>query len=104
VKASLEFRELSLEKKQSPTLNYVMVSVSDTGIGIPAEDLNRIFDKFEQVKGVKEKIKGPKGTGLGLSIVKGIVEAQGGKIVVESELNKGSKFIFTLPSSSEINK
>ena len=105
VKASLKFRELSLEKKQSPilnsqlsTLNYVLVSVSDTSIGIPAEDLNRIFDKFEQVKGVREKLKGPKGTGLGLAIVKGLVEAQGGKIWVESELNKGSTFNFTLPT------
>jgi len=68
-----------------------LVSVSDTGIGIPSEDLNRIFDKFEQVGKSK-------GTGLGLAIVKSLVELHGGKIWVESEgLNKGSIFHFTLP-------
>jgi len=70
---------------------FVLVSVSDTGIGIPSEDLNRIFDKFEQVGKSK-------GTGLGLAIVKSLVELHGGKIWVESEgLNKGSIFHFTLP-------
>ncbi|MBN1384969.1 MAG: HAMP domain-containing histidine kinase [Elusimicrobia bacterium] len=86
---------------QSPISNlqsdFMIVSVSDTGIGIPHEDLGKIFDKFEQVKGVREKVKGQKGTGLGLAIVKGIVEAQDGKIWAESEPGEGSKFIFTLP-------
>ncbi|MDD5687704.1 MAG: ATP-binding protein [Elusimicrobia bacterium] len=79
------------------TSDFIYVSVTDTGVGIPQDDLNRIFNKFEQVRGIKEKIKGQKGTGLGLSIVKGIVEAQGGKIRVESELGKGSTFTFTIP-------
>jgi signal transduction histidine kinase len=73
------------------------VSVSDTGIGIPSEDAERIFLKFEQVKGIREQIKGPKGTGLGLAIAKGIVELHGGAIRVESELHKGTTFYFTLP-------
>lgn len=76
---------------------YVQVSLSDTGIGIPPEQIDKIFDKFEQVKEVRERVKGPKGTGLGLAIVKSIVEAQGGKIWVESEVDKGSTFYFTLP-------
>lgn len=80
------------------TSDYVVVSVSDTGIGIPAEAVDKLFQKFEQVKGVREKVKGPKGTGLGLSIAKGIVELHNGKIWVESEQNKGTTFYFTLPT------
>ncbi len=76
---------------------HFQVSISDTGIGIPPEQIGKIFDKFEQVKEIRERVKGPKGTGLGLAIVKSIVEAQGGKIWVESEVDKGSTFYFTLP-------
>lgn len=76
--------------------NSVEVTVSDTGMGIPEDQFNTVFNKFEQVKVTSRKIKGPKGTGLGLSIVKGIVESQGGKIWVESEVEKGSAFHFTL--------
>jgi len=79
---------------------HVQVSISDTGIGIPPEQINRIFDKFEQVREVRERVKGPKGTGLGLAIVKSLVEAQGGKIWVESEVDKGSTFYFTLPKQT----
>ncbi len=76
---------------------YLQLSISDTGIGIPADQIGKIFDKFEQVREAREKIKGPKGTGLGLAIVKSLVEAQGGKIWVESEVGTGSTFYFTLP-------
>ena len=79
---------------------YLQLSISDTGIGIPPDRLSKIFDKFEQVREVRERIKGPKGTGLGLTIVKSLVEAQGGKIWVESEVGKGSTFYFTLPKQT----
>jgi len=79
---------------------YLEVSLSDTGIGIPPEQISKIFDKFEQVKEVRERVKGPRGTGLGLAIVKSLVEAQGGKIWVESEVDKGSTFYFTLPKQT----
>ena len=78
----------------------LQLSLSDTGIGIPPEQISRIFDKFEQVREIRERVKGPKGTGLGLAIVKSIVEAQGGKIWVESEVDKGSTFYFTLPKQT----
>jgi len=77
---------------------FIEVSVKDTGIGIPVDSLEKVFSKFEQVKGVRDKIKGPKGTGLGLTIAKAIVELHGGKIWVESELGKGTTFHFTIPS------
>ena len=73
----------------------LVVSVSDTGPGIPETDREKIFDEFRQAEGSITQKKG--GTGLGLAIAKRIVELHGGKIWVESEVGKGSKFIFTLP-------
>jgi signal transduction histidine kinase len=75
----------------------VAISVKDTGIGIPPEHLGAIFEKFHQVEGSLHR--SVSGTGLGLAITKGLVEAQQGKIVVESEMGKGSTFTFTLPVS-----
>ncbi len=77
--------------------NMVAISVKDTGIGIPAEQLDAIFEKFHQVEGSLHR--SVSGTGLGLAITKGLVEAHQGKILVESELGKGSTFTFTLPVS-----
>jgi len=69
--------------------------VIDTGVGIPAAEQATIFEEFRQVSGVyahKEE-----GTGLGLTLAKKFVELHGGKIWVESEVGKGSRFSFTLP-------
>jgi signal transduction histidine kinase len=76
----------------------IVCRVRDTGIGITAEDLPKIFDKFTQF-GRKDG-PGEKGTGLGLSIVKGLVEVHGGEIRVESELGQGTSLTFTLPKLS----
>jgi signal transduction histidine kinase len=73
----------------------VDVSVTDTGIGIRREDLERIFDKFGRIE--KGYAYQEEGTGLGLPICKEIIEAHKGKIWVESEYLKGSKFVFRLP-------
>jgi PAS domain S-box-containing protein len=70
----------------------IVVSVADTGPGIPQEYLAKIFDRFWQTPGTKQK-----GTGLGLSISKGIVEAHGGAIWAVSQTGEGSSFFFTLP-------
>jgi signal transduction histidine kinase len=74
--------------------NYVECCVSDTGVGIAKDNLNKMFLKFEQFG----RVDGPgyKGTGLGLAICKGLVEKHGGKIWVDSEPGKGTKFWFTL--------
>jgi two-component system phosphate regulon sensor histidine kinase PhoR len=74
---------------------WVQVSVSDTGPGISKEEAGKIFQKFYQVPQWTEQTSG--GTGLGLAICKALVEMHGGRIWVESELGKGSTFIFTLP-------
>lgn len=76
--------------------DYVQVSVSDTGIGIPDDLKNKIFEKFVQARAMP--VSREKGTGLGLVIVKGIVEAHGGKIWVEDNYPSGAKMIFTLPT------
>lgn len=75
---------------------YVAVSVTDSGHGIPPEYLPRIFDKFIRVPQAPSG-----GAGLGLAISKGIVEAHGGQIVVQSRVGHGTTFTFTLPVTSE---
>ncbi|CAD7770876.1 Sensor histidine kinase RcsC [Candidatus Methanoperedenaceae archaeon GB37] len=75
--------------------NYAIVKVTDNGIGIKKEDLERIFVPFEQVD--SSMTRKYDGSGLGLSICKGIVASHGGEIWVESEAGKGSTFQFTLP-------
>lgn len=72
------------------------MSVSDTGIGISEKDLPVIFERFRQAESAQSGRKG--GTGLGLAICKKLVEMHGGKIGVESEGGKGSRFFFTIPS------
>jgi signal transduction histidine kinase len=76
----------------------VATTVRDTGHGIPAEELDRVFEKFYQV-GDAEGAQ--KGSGLGLTITQKLIELQGGTIWVESELDKGTTFGFTLPATKE---
>jgi signal transduction histidine kinase len=73
----------------------IRFKVIDDGIGIPPEDLDRIFEKFYRIK--SEETRSISGSGLGLSIVKGIVDAHNGRIHVESEMGKGTTFIVSLP-------
>lgn len=78
--------------------NAVQVSVSDTGAGIPPEDLPRIFTKFYQAKNSR------KGTGIGLALVKALVEGHKGTVSVTSELGKGTTFIVTLPAAPAVRE
>jgi signal transduction histidine kinase len=74
---------------------WVEVSVSDTGEGIPAEDLPHIFERFYRVD--KSRARATGGSGLGLTIARRLIEAHGGTIGVQSKLGEGSRFSFTLP-------
>ena len=77
---------------------FVQILVSDTGCGIPKENLSKIFDPFFTTKAVG------KGTGLGLAVSYGIIKEHHGKIEVKSEGGKGSAFIITIPTVAEIYK
>jgi two-component system phosphate regulon sensor histidine kinase PhoR len=75
----------------------IHVVVLDTGIGIAAEQLERIFERFYRADKARSREQG--GTGLGLSIVKHVVQAHGGEVRVESKLGSGSTFFFTLATA-----
>ena len=75
----------------------LLVSVADQGIGIPAEEVERVFDRMYRIEQRLASESEIGGVGLGLAICKGLVEAHGGRIWVDSKLGKGSTFYFTLP-------
>ena len=78
---------------------FALISVSDTGVGIPPDEIGHVFERFRRVRsGAAQSIPG---TGLGLTIVKQIVEMHGGRIWVESAVGHGSAFHFTLPLAAE---
>jgi signal transduction histidine kinase len=77
----------------------VVISVTDTGEGIPTRDTERVFERFYRVDSARSRATG--GTGLGLSIVKHVAESHGGSVSVESELGVGSTFAIRLPIDEE---
>lgn len=83
-------------KKESKDKN-VVITIRDTGVGMPKDHIGRIFERFYRVDKARSRAEG--GTGLGLAIVKHIVLSFNGRIDVESEVGKGSKFIVTIPIS-----
>lgn len=93
IKYTAENGHVTLTVEALPEL--IQVSVQDDGLGIPSEDLGRIFESFYRVK--RPEHMAIEGTGLGLSIAKTIIEQHGGKIWVESELGVGSTFTFQIP-------
>jgi signal transduction histidine kinase len=74
----------------------VAVQVADTGVGIPADLVSKIFDPYEQAH------RGRGGSGVGLTVVRGLVEAHGGRVWAESEEGRGSRFTFTLPIAMSV--
>ena len=91
---------ISIHAEMAPgSGDEIQISVSDTGVGIPDEDLKSIFDRLFQVKSNQDKAS-RRGLGLGLYISKELVNRHGGKIWVTSQVGKGSNFIFTLPAFS----
>lgn len=81
--------------KVQPANGTIRVCVSDQGPGIPADQLNHVFDRFRQLQGAK------KGTGLGLTICRALIEQHGGRIWVESEPGHGASFLFELPANPQ---
>lgn len=74
----------------------VKIAIEDTGEGIPPGELTAVFDKFHQVRWTGQGK--PQGTGLGLAIAKSLIELHGGRIWVESEVGRGTRFVLTLPT------
>ncbi len=91
---------VTISARQNDSTNMVEIQVSDNGIGIPADQLPYVFDRFSRIE--RPEIQHTVGTGLGLSIVKGLVEAHGGEIRVESEERHGTCFVFTLPTAGRL--
>jgi two-component system phosphate regulon sensor histidine kinase PhoR len=87
--------------KAQKTKEGVIIEISDSGIGIPPFEMDKIFERFYVIDKSRSRKKG--GTGLGLSIVKHIVELHGGKIEVKSRLGEGSTFTVFLPSKFDEN-
>lgn len=78
------------------------ISVADTGVGIPEDDLAHVFDRFYRVDKARSRRMG--GSGLGLAIVREIVEAHGGRTSVESRLGEGSVFSVEFPAADPVGK
>jgi signal transduction histidine kinase len=93
LKYTPEGGEVTVHLIASPTT--LTFAIQDSGIGIPASDLPRLFEKF--YRGTNREALAQRGTGLGLAIVKSIAERHGGKVWVESELGKGSIFHLQIP-------
>ena len=106
VKYSPKGGEVVLRVQENPTLpadhpagDFLLVSVGDQGMGIPHEDMPRIWERFYRVDNSNTRRIG--GTGLGLSITKALVELHNGRIWVESTVGQGSTFFFTVPAATE---
>lgn len=100
VRYNVENGEVRVKVEKVKDEPFIQVSVSDTGIGVPAGEINRLFSKFYRAdNAIKFQTEG---SGLGLYINKNIVLAHGGKLWAESELNRGTTFHFTLPTSTEV--
>ncbi len=95
LKYNVKNGEVVVKVESIPQEPYIKVSVRDTGIGIPEKDLPKLFAKFFRSDNASRFAT--EGTGLGIYITKNVVERHGGKIWVESELNRGTTFAFTLP-------
>jgi two-component system, OmpR family, phosphate regulon sensor histidine kinase PhoR len=89
-----------IEVQIEPEAEHIRVEVRDDGVGIPKEDLPRIFERFYRVEKARSRDLG--GTGLGLAIVKHLVQSMGGEIYVESEIGRGSSFVILLPRADRL--
>lgn len=100
IKYNIENGEVVVEIQRLEGQPYVQISVKDTGIGIPPEDVKKLFTKFFRADNAQKTVTG--GTGLGLYISKNIIKRHGGEIWAESQLNRGSTFYFTVPTDQKL--
>ncbi|MBI1344911.1 HAMP domain-containing protein [bacterium] len=98
IKFTLPNGEVRIIARDIPEEHMVEVTVSDTGVGIPAVDLPRIFERFYQVDRSRSRMGAPRGNGLGLSICEAIVQKHHGTLTVESQINIGTTFKLRIPA------
>ena len=87
------------KKQKKINKDFIQIDITDTGIGLPAKQLDKIFEKFYQID--QSSTREYKGTGLGLAITKKIIDLHGGEIWAESKKRAGSTFSFTIPKSKD---
>ena len=100
IKYNVPNGQVVVRAEKLPDRPYVQISIKDTGMGIPKEDIGKLFTKFFRSGNMMHKAT--TGSGLGLYIVKNIIRRHGGEIWVESELDRGTTFYFTLPTDSAL--
>ncbi|MFA6136232.1 MAG: ATP-binding protein [Candidatus Paceibacterota bacterium] len=100
IKYNVENGEVTISVEKEKDEPFIKVSIKDTGIGIPTDQMDKLFTKFFRADNVVKYA--PDGTGLGLYIVRNVINRHGGRIWVESELNRGTTFHFTLPTSRDV--
>lgn len=100
VRYNIQNGEVIVKADKTADKPFIIVSIKDTGIGIPPEDIPKLFNKFYRAENAM-KLQ-TEGSGLGLYISKGIVAAHGGEIWAESELNRGTTITFTLPTDPNL--
>jgi signal transduction histidine kinase len=100
IKYNVENGEVTVAVEKEADEPFVKISIKDTGIGIPSNQLDKLFTKFFRADNVVKF--SPDGTGMGLYIVKNVVNRHGGRVWAESELNRGTIFSFTLPTNKDV--
>ena len=100
IKYNVENGEVTVNLSRLKDKPYVLISIKDTGIGIPPEEMNKLFTKFFRAENAEKVVAD--GSGLGLFIAKNIIRQHGGEIWAESELNRGTTFYFTIPTDSSL--
>lgn len=100
IKYNVENGEVTVTIEKEKDEPFAKVSIKDTGIGIPPNQIEKLFTKFFRADNVVKYA--PDGTGMGLYIVRNIINRHGGRIWVESELNRGTTFYFTIPTSRDV--
>jgi len=100
IKYNVERGEVTVSVQKEEREPFVRVSIADTGIGIPREELDKLFGKFFRASNAIKFV--PDGTGLGLYIARNIVHRHGGRIWAQSEPNRGSTFFFTIPTDASL--
>jgi len=100
IKYNVENGEVTVNLSRLKDKPYVLISIKDTGIGIPPEEMNKLFTKFFRAENAEKVVAD--GSGLGLFITKNIIRQHGGEIWAESELNRGTTFYFTIPTDSSL--